>query len=137
MKKWVRFDKYRGVLIDTIDKSRLKKNALEFKSACLKHSDNNFVKEIYQRYSNYVHSAKSGFIVKPVDDLPSIRDIEDVVNLPKNVRSTLAELKHSLLGRPYIMFAVGIDEFYKNESSYIKCVDGEWFVFELFENDSI
>lgn len=132
MKKWVRFDKSRGVLIDTIDTNRLKKNAIDFESACSRYSDNNFVREIYCRYSNYVDDAKSGFIIKPVDHIPSIRDIEDVVNIPKDVRSCLASLEHSLLGRIYIRTVVGLDEFYRNESSYIKCIDGEWFVLELF-----
>jgi len=71
---------------------------------------------------------RRGDIKKPIDHTPSLRDIEDVYDIPVSLCHLISLFNSAVLGRNQIRFIVGIDNFYENESDYVRKVDGQWYL---------
>lgn len=134
MKKWVRYDDSKGRLIDTIDKKRVKRTALEFKKACDQYADNPFVQEIYSRYSSYVEQGVRGLIELPLDRTPSLRHIMEIYDVPELVGRAHADFSQAVKGAPAVKMKVGFEYFHEHRAEFFCERGGDIYIYEEFED---
>lgn len=132
MRKWVRYDKVRGLLVDTIDQKKLKRKALALKQYCKENKNNQAVPIILQLFSERIERAIWGKIDKP-EQVPHMLNYSELVDMNDEFMTKVGEFSYVLRGCNEISLIVGRDEFYKENSPYLKEIDGQWFVLEEFE----
>lgn len=133
MRKWVKFDKRRGLLVDELDEKRLRRTAVKLKEVCSNERDNIITQEVYRRYSATLLMVEKGECVTPLSRVPSLRDLQDVHNFSSSLRAALSDFDRAVLGMDAIRGMVGLDEFYNNEKDYLKYFNGDFYIYEFFE----
>ncbi|MGI2030275.1 hypothetical protein [Endozoicomonas acroporae] len=132
MRKWVPYDKSKGKLIHEVDQVRLKRVALQLAKeleVCNKQNTN----RVAELLGDKIIRSISGKITKP-ESVPALQNFTESLEYPDSLIDAICHFIAAISGHTVIQHIVGVNYFYENEVEFLKMENGQWLIFEEFED---